>query len=408
MTDVTRLTPPLRRGPFAVPRPPMIGRYLIRSSAKAAVMRLADTALSLLPIRRPPAPAAPRRILLANWAHLGDLTTALGAVRLVRERFPDAHLGFLASSWGKVVIAQSGLVDAVHIVDHPRMNRTAVGRKQKVALYRRTLAAATRDICSIGYEVAIDFYFYFPPAHPQFWRWGIPVRVGYDSGGGGPLLTHPVPWRSRERPVSEHYADLLEAVWPGIVPNSDALRPRLSHEQSDHLPNALAGQQPYIVLHPGAGAPFKDWGPARWETLIDRLADDRRVANHALVLTGAGEVEIAYANALAQRRPGIINLAGRVDWTAFVATITAAEAVICPDTVTGHIAAAVDTPFVALFTGTNDTYHWAPNGRRGRVLIEDVACAPCHRVGCAVMACVRDISPEAVIASLVEVMQADA
>lgn len=375
----------------------MIGRYLIRNPAKAAAMRAMDAGLSLLPIRRPAAPAEPERILFANWAHLGDLTTTLGAVRLVRERFPRAQLGYLASSWGQAAAAQSGLVDAIHIVDHPRMNRTEATRAEKAARYRKTLQVAGQAIRETKYEVAIDFYFYFPPAHLLFLRWGVPVRIGYDSAGWGPLLTHPVRWPDRDRPASEHHAALLEAAWPGIVSGADALRPRLAPDRIAPLPAKLAGT-PYLVIHPGAGAPFKDWGVEHWRALLDALAGRR------IVLTGAGAAEIAYAATLAEGRPGVVNMAGRADWATFVAIIAGAEAVICPDTVTGHIAAEVATPVISLFTGTNNAHQWAPNAARGRVLVSGVACQPCHRVGCEVMACVRDISPDAVVAALKDVL----
>lgn len=404
MTDVTRITPPARPGPFATPRAPMIGRYLIRSPAKAATMRAIDAGLSLLPVRRRSASSAPRRILLANWAHLGDLTVTLGAVRLIRERFPGAHIGYLASSWGQTAVAQSGLVDTIHIIDHVRMNRTAEDRTAKVARHRKTLATAAAEIRSQDYDVAIDFYFYFPAAHPLFYRWGIPVRVGFDSTGGGPLLTHPVRWIDRDRPVSEQHGDLLEAVWPGMVPSLDALRPRLDRDRIAPLPDTLKEIGPFVVLHPGAGAPFKDWGKERWQSLIDRLGAYPLLSRHRIVLTGAGAAEIGYAEALGQGRNRIVNMAGRANWAEFLAIIAGADAVVCPDTVTGHIAAQVGTPVVSLFTGTNNAHQWAPNADRGRVLIEGVSCAPCHRVGCEAMACVRDIAPDAVLAALLDVL----
>lgn len=407
MTQVTHLVPPTRPGPFATPRAPMIGRYLIRSPLKAAMMRAFDAGLSLLPVARPVVPSRPARILLANWAHLGDLTATLGAVRLVRERFPNAHIGYLASSWGQVAVAQSGLVDTIHIVDHIRMNRTSADKKAKAARYRDSLSTATQDIRAIGYEVAIDFYAYFPAAHHLFRRWNIPVRIGFDSTGWGPLLTHPVRWRDRDQPISVHYDDLLDAAWPGMVASPDALRPRLGSERIAALPDMVREAGPYLVLHPGAGAPFKDWGQDRWQALLDALGHHPRFGGYRIVLTGAGAAEVAYTAALAQRHPGVIDMAGRADWPSFVAIIAGAHGVICPDTVTGHIAAQVDTPVVSLFTGTNNAHQWAPNARQGHVLVEGVACAPCYRVGCDVMACVRDIHPRAVMEALGAVLAQD-
>ena len=188
------------------------------------------------------------------------------------------------------------------------------------------------------------------------------------------------------------------------MPGLDALRPQLDPVRIGPLPGPLEGIRPYLVIHPGAGAPFKDWGQARWQALLDALDRHPRFHGYRIVLTGAGPGEAACTAALAAGRTGVVDMAGQADWAGFVAIIAGAKAVICPDTVTGHIAAQVDTPVISLFTGTNNPHQWAPNAAYGRVLTAGVACAPCYRPGCEVMACIRDIPPAAVVAALEEVL----
>lgn len=82
---------------FAEPRPAMRGRYLIRNTRSAGIISAVDTLLALWnPNRSPPvAPPQPRRILVAEWAHLGNVLLALPALRLLRASFPGAEIGFL-------------------------------------------------------------------------------------------------------------------------------------------------------------------------------------------------------------------------------------------------------------------------------------------------------------------------
>ena len=381
-------------GPFATPRPSMRGRYLIRHPLKALAVALMDAGLSLIPSGSAVLPEQPERILVANWAHIGDVTTSIGALAALRERFPDARIGMLVGSWGRVAIENIGLLDDIHIIDHWRVNRADLSRTAKRRQFRDMRERALREIRAVGYQVAIDLSPFFPPAHPVFRMAGIPVRIGYTSCGFGPLLTHPMPWRDEERPMADQYRDLLDRLAPARRFDPDALRPRRPRETLAALPPAVAAAGRYIVVHPGAGAATRHWGIERWRAVIARLQVD--AGDHAIVLTGAGSAEIATADALAGLAPNVISMAGRASWEEFVRILADAALVICPDTATGHVAALFDVPVVTLFTGTNSPAKWAPYTDRLRVLVRPVLCAPCNRSGCTAMACFRDIDPAAV------------
>lgn len=382
-------------GPFAQPRPMMVGRYRISQLRKVRMMTALDGLLSLVPKRRSNVPADPQRILIANWAHLGDVVTSFGLIAALRMRYPDAHIGMIVGSWGKPAIAEARLVDEVHVVDHWAMNRSRQSRLEKIRRYRHTRHQALQEIRATGYQVGIDLMSIFPPAHPLFYRAGIPVRIGYTSGGFGPLLTHPVPWRNEDRRIADQFRDLADQLDPARPYGYGTFRPRRHRASVAGLPAALLEAGDYIVLHPGAGAEHKDWGIENWRALISRLrtAYPQRI----LVLTGAGAGEVAIAENLAQAAPGVLSLAGKVGWDGFVAAVAGASLVICPDTATGHVAALFDVPVVAIFNGNNKTTQWAPYGEQVSVLVRPVACAPCTRGGCEVMACIRDVTVDDVI-----------
>lgn len=401
--DIDRPSP-RDRGPFAAPRPSMRGPYLIRHPLKAAVFGVRDMLLRLAPGRAGPVPSEPRAILLANWGHLGDVVTTLGLAASLRARFPGARLGMLTGSWGAAPARASGLFDTLHAIDHPAINRSAADREEKRRRYHDGCVAALPGIREAGYEVAIDCYPFHPPAHPLFRRAGIPVRAGFTSGGSGPLLTHPVRWADAGRPIAAHYQALLDALWPDMAWPEEAMRPHGATCPPRHVD--LPG--PYIVLHPGAGAAYKDWGADRWQALASQLRDHSDTAGFRLVLTGAGAGEIAVARGLAEAVPGLIDLAGRADWGTFEAVLAHAALVLCPDTVTAHLAARFDTPVLAIFTGANDPRQWGPYSGVGHVVVQDVACAPCNRPGCVAMACIVGTTPDQVRDRAVAILAAPA
>lgn len=378
-------------GPFATPRPSMRGRYLIRNRPKMLAIGLMDAILALRPRGDAPLPREPKAILVANWAHLGDMVISMGPLRALRQRYPDARIGMLVGSWGRQAIEGTGLVDDIHVVDHWRLNRSGDELPAKRQRFRETRAIALQEIRAAHYDVAIDLFPFFPPAHVLFFKAGIPVRIGYTSGGFGPLLTHPVRWSDAERPMADQYRDLLDRLTPERPFPAAALRPRREHDTLAAQPADMAGLGPYLVIHPGAGSVTRYWGNDRWEAMMTHLGE--RPGGCRIVLTGAGAADVALAEELARRFPDAVNMAGRIGWEEFVRVIADAALVICPDTATGHVAALFDVPTVSLFTGTNSPAKWAPYSDHVHVLTRPVACAPCNRLGCEVMACFRGISP---------------
>lgn len=373
--------------------PAMRGRYLIRNPLSAAVVAAVDTVLRLVPRRRfGDIPVSPNRILVANWAHLGDAVTSLGAIKWLRQTYPKARIGMIVSSWNKIVVQDSADIDDIYVIDHWRLNRSTVTigqKKQRYAEMRRSAVAAIRDA---QYQIGIDFYPFFPQAHPIFYQVEIPVRIGFSSGGLWPLLTHPVPWHDADRPVSDFNRDLLNCLSPKPLLAFGDLRPRLPIDKYAILPQGLQGGGGYVVLHPGAGAAFKDWGIANWKALVAMLQRHPSTAGLRIAITGSGEKEKAVAAEIAASGEDIIDLIGNCNWQQFLSVLAHAHIVVCPDTVTAHAAGLFEVPTVCIFTGVNNSFQWGPANPNAVILVGDVPCRPCNTGGCQQMTCIRSVS----------------
>ena len=117
-------------------------------------------------------------------------------------------------------------------------------------------------------------------------------------------------------------------------------------------------------LHPGARHPVRRWPPAKFAAVGDALAE----RGFAVVITGsAWERSIAGEVQRAMRTPAL-NVAGMTSLGAAGALLAASRVVVCNDTGLSHLADAVGTPSVVVFTGS-DPERWAPaDSRRHRVL----------------------------------------
>ena len=93
-----------------------------------------------------------------------------------------------------------------------------------------------------------------------------------------------------------------------------------------------------------------------------------------------------------------INLAGRLSLKELGALIAKARFFFGMDSAPMHLAAAVDTPAVALF-GPSGVFNWGPWGEGHLVIQKDWACVPCGRDGCEgskISRCLVEIEPEEV------------
>ena len=165
---------------YPAPRPSMRGRYLIRNRLAASFMGALDLVFDNLLSTNAPAPRNPRRILVCNWAHLGDVLLTLPAVDWLQERFPKAELGFLGGSWASPILADVGArFSQVHIIDHFNLSRSG-DLAERLRQHRHSAAIAIADIRRAGYDMAIDFYPFFPAPVSAF------GAQAYRFGSAGP------------------------------------------------------------------------------------------------------------------------------------------------------------------------------------------------------------------------------
>lgn len=348
---------------------------------------------------RPPeqgAPFEPRRILLVQLDHLGDAVISTAVLPMLRKRYPQGSIEVLAGPWNRELFEAMDEVDRVHVSRANRFARCGRWAWPMATLYWGLRLRRRR------FDLAIDLRGEFPHAL-LLWLSGARRRVGWACGGGRFLLTD---WAAYvpERPEVASRMALLAAA--GIEPPEpaacrptfrppEAARRAIRHRLAQLAP-VTGAPGPRIVIHPGAGTPAKMWPAQYWRTLVAELL----ASGHGPVFL-VGSVSDCRAAAVVRRGmppAAVIDWTGRWDIAHLGALLEQADLMIGADSGPGHLAAAVGTPVVSLFSGTNSPRQWRPGGSPVAVVRHPVPCSPCHRNRCPLPdhPCMRGLRPKLV------------
>jgi ADP-heptose:LPS heptosyltransferase len=217
------------------------------------------------------------------------------------------------------------------------------------------------------------------------WLARIPQRVGLDSAGRGFAYTHPVLVPVSVIHEADLYSQLALAVGLPQPPRRLFFFPTRTGEEAaaSIIARYRRGGGPWVALHPGGGQNpgmtllRKRWLPERWAAVADELI----ASNNAQVMLvgGPGDHEVVASVAEAmQARPEV--LVQRWDWSVLGAFLEGCDLFLGHDTGMMHLAAAVQTPTVAVF-GPSDPRLYAPYGLYTSYLWRPTPFSPCFQYG---------------------------
>jgi ADP-heptose:LPS heptosyltransferase len=259
---------------------------------------------------------------------LGDLLTAVPALRGLRRAYPGHHIVLATPAALAPLALATGAVDEV-----------------LPARGLAPLAAPFRP------DVAVNLHGRGPQSHRLLCdaRPGELVAFRNDEAGypGGP------PWYPGEYEVAR-WCRMLAGHGIAADPGDLALA----------SPRTVAPGR--VVLHPGAAHPRRRWPAERFAAVARALT----AAGEEVVVTGtAGEVELARTVQTAAGLPADAVLAGRTDVTELAGLVAAARLVICGDTGIAHLATAFGAPSVVLFGPVSPLEWGPPPGRPAHVAL---------------------------------------
>ncbi|MDG4594412.1 MAG: glycosyltransferase family 9 protein [Candidatus Contendobacter sp.] len=347
----------------------------------------------------------PRRILIYRLGSLGDTVVALPALRLIARAFPEAERWILTNfSISTKAAPLAEILDGTGLVhgyiEYPLGLRNV-----------RKLLDLRRRIRRHRFERLI----YLQPPRGGFFK-ALRDATFFYSCGIGALIG--VPYRTefqRCKQLDEgHYeyegARLLRcisALGQQDLDDPSAFDLCLSPAEQEAAINAIAAlnpRKPIIAASIGAKLDLKDWEDDNWAALFEDLSRTHPEAQ--LILVGAG-VEYNRSQRLAQHWHGLsLNLCGLLTVRETAVVLSRARLFIGHDSGPMHLAAAVKTPCVAIFSARNQPGEWFPHGRHHRIFYKSVPCRGCQLMVCEHQQkrCIRSITVDEVRSAVLELM----
>jgi ADP-heptose:LPS heptosyltransferase len=254
---------------------------------------------------------------------LGDLLTAVPALRALRDAHPGARVAVAAPAPLRPLAALIGcdLIDAAPL---------------------QALAAEGRDA-----DLLVNLHGRGPQSH----RVALAARPRRLIAFAHPAVaaSHGMPaWRPDEHEVARWCRLLDESGIP-----ADPSRLGLA---APPLPGHLAWTRGATVVHPGAASGARRWPAWRFA----RVAETEAAAGRTVIVTGsAGEQALAAEVGRRAGLPPASIIAGDTNIIDLAAVVGHAARVVSGDTGVAHLATALGRPSVVLF-GPTSPHAWGP------------------------------------------------
>jgi ADP-heptose:LPS heptosyltransferase len=167
-----------------------------------------------------------------------------------------------------------------------------------------------------------------------------------------------------------------------------------------HSPE-MTFEQPYIVVHPGASAPARQWPAGHYAEAVRLLVGE---GLRILVTGGPGERGLTAQVAGNRAR----DLGGLTDLPTLAGILAGASVVVTGNTGPAHLAAAVGTCVVSLFAPVVPAVRWAPYGVPVVLLgDQDAPCRNSRATRCPVQGhpCLTSVLPADVVEACWDLMR---
>jgi lipopolysaccharide heptosyltransferase II len=341
------------------------------------------------------------KILLVRLRLVGDVVFTTPLIRALRRRFPDSHLSYAVEPGAAPVVQDNPHLDEVIVLPQARA----------LARVRADLAAARR-VRRQRFDIAIDLHG-GPRSAWLTWASRAPTRIGYAIPGRSWMYTTVVPRAADLAPRHSvvNQWDLLRPL--GIEPGAPAIDPVEVAEspaaaaavEARLLAAGVTAAHTLVVIHVSAGNAFRRWPAPAFEALVAGLVEhdpQRRV----ILTSGPSDADAARRIADAARArlgdrahavPGI----GEFDLAELRALVARASVYIGGDSGPLHIAAATDTPIVALLGPTlaERSKPWRDPRWFAEMVELELPCRPCDQRVCEPgdFRCLTWITPDRVL-----------
>ncbi len=321
-----------------------------------------------------------RRFLVVSTTGLGDTIWGVPALRALRQTYPEAYIGVLTTQAGENLLQHCPYIDEFFFMKNPWLLFKL--RKKKFSHV---------FLFHISQRVMIPLAFFT----------GAPHLIG--TKGRNKDLDSILTAALEDKPIHEVDRRLALVAQAGAYVSNPSLELFLDEADISHATDFLIKHQipahlPLVGMHPGAQNLFKQWPPELFIRVGNALADH---LGCQILVTGKGS-EKPLVDHIAKNIRGALALTDEISILHLGALIKKMDLMITNDTGPMHLAAALQTPTVALFGPTDPKLCGPYRTKRAIVLAHPPTCQPCLKKKCLEPFCMLQISPQQVYSAALE------
>lgn len=309
----------------------------------------------------------PSKILVIQTAKIGDLVCTTPVFREIKKKFPSCFLAVLVISRTKGILKNNPRADEIiSINDYPGIGgKFKLFSKLRKEKYDWALAMLPDSFNNI-----IAFWSLVPDRAATTHRY---------SGEMAWLLSFFNNYRleyKRHTPLMRHYLNLLKFI--GIENVSEEkeifIRPEEEKKALDFLKaRNLSGADLLIGMSVTSGVKIRDWQPAKFADLADKLIKER---NAEIIFIGSAGNSFQVEEVQKMMRNNSHNACGIFELNELPALLKKLKLFISVDTGPLYLADAVGVSVVDI-AGPIDTNELYPLSGKSRLIKKDIYCAPC-------------------------------
>lgn len=330
---------------------------------------------------------APKSVLVIQTAFIGDVVLAVPLLEAVKILWAETELDVLVRPPADNLLETLPFIRRVLVYDKHGRDRGPTGFlkwQTRLARQKYDLAILPHRSFRSGLLAKLA---------------GIPVRLGFDRGGGKIFHTQKLPYHGylheiqRNLQLLSPFGPQPEVDPPVILPSEDDVQ----------LVDAKVGliDNLTIALAPGSAWFTKRWPDAYYLALGKKLAAS---GIRVLLLGGQPDRELCHRIA-SGIGPAALDLSGALTLRQSVEALRRCALLVTNDSAPTHLGVAAGTRVLTLFGSTIPEYGFAPFGQRGKTLGIEIYCRPCTdhgRQDCPQrhFRCLREITPDRVLAEI--------
>ncbi len=332
-------------------------------------------------------------------------------IRAIKNAYPQAFIGYWCNE--RVVPVLKNNPDINKIFALSRGDWKKIWKRNKIEAIKRGWDLR-KEILNEKFEISIDFsldhrYGFMARS------FGIKRRIGINYKNRGKFLTEKIDidWY-KDKHVVEYYLDTLSLL--NIPrPQNPRLKVFLSPQERQWADgflkeNRLGEKDIIIGISPGGGeswgknAVYKHWPSEKFKNLIELVI--KNFNSKVIIFGSENEKNICNQIAAAFTSERVIDTAGKITLSQFMALVERCKLLVCNDGGPIHVATALGVKTVSLFGPVDEkVYGPYPSEENHIVIKKDLPCRPCYKnfrfPGCSNNhKCLRDITVEEVYSAI--------